>query len=351
MATLLPTRYRIGGMDCASCASKIETAVRRIDGVRDVAVSVTAGTMTVEHGGATDLGRIEKQVSDLGYAVALLPVKSVAKTETATSPHHDRDDHNGTETEGRHGHEHGPTTGPWWLSQKGLLTIASGSALIAAYIVGKLAPSVAPYAFVAAMLIGLVPIARRAIMAARAGTPFSIEMLMTIAAVGALFINASEEAAAVVFLFLIGELLEGVAAGKARASIQSLTALVPTTALLDDNGHTREVPAETLNVGAIILVRPGDRIAADGVIISGESAIDEAPVTGESTPTFKGVDANVFAGTVNSDGALRVRVTAAAADNTLPALSNWLRRPRRAKHRPNASSISSRAGIRPVLSS
>jgi Cd2+/Zn2+-exporting ATPase len=167
------------------------------------------------------------------------------------------------------------------------------------------------------MLVGLIPIARRAVMAALAGTPFSIEMLMTIAAVGAVVIHASEEAAAVVFLFLIGELLEGVAAGKARASIQSLTKLVPKTAWLEENGQTREVPAESVAVGAIILVRPGDRIPADGVIVSGESAIDEAPVTGESIRVRKGVDAKVFAGTINGDAALRVRVTAAAADNTI----------------------------------
>jgi Cd2+/Zn2+-exporting ATPase len=77
------------------------------------------------------------------------------------------------------------------------------------------------------------------------------------------------------------------------------------------------VPAESLAVGAIIMVRPGDRISADGIIVSGESAIDEAPMTGESTPVRKGVDAVVFAGTVNGDAVLRVRVTAAAADNTI----------------------------------
>ena len=90
------------------------------------------------------------------------------------------------------------------------------------------------------------------------------------------------------FLFLIGELLEGVAAGKARASIQSLTKLVPKTALVEDGVTTREVPAESLAVGAVILVRPGDRIPADGVIVAGESAIDEAPVTGESVPGAQG---------------------------------------------------------------
>jgi Cd2+/Zn2+-exporting ATPase len=216
-----------------------------------------------------------------------------------------------------HGHDHGVSDGPWWRSRKGRLTIMAGLALVLAYGIGHLFPAIQLYAFTAAMLVGLFPIARRAIMAALAGTPFSIEMLMTIAAVGALIINATEEAAAVVFLFLVGELLEGVAAGKARASIKSLSALVPKTALLEENGKTREVPAESLAVGSVILVRPGDRIPADGTVVSGESAIDEAPVTGESVPVRKSVDDAVFAGTVNGDAALRVRVTAAAQDNTI----------------------------------
>jgi Cd2+/Zn2+-exporting ATPase len=154
-------------------------------------------------------------------------------------------------------------------------------------------------------------------MAARNGTPFSIEMLMTIAAAGAVIIGVGEEAATVVLLFVIGESLEGVAAGRARASIQGLTALVPKTALLETDGGTKEIPADSVVVGAIILVRPGDRIPADGVIIAVECAIDEAPVTGESTPKRKRVDDAVFAGTINGDAALRIRVSAAAADNTI----------------------------------
>ena len=154
-------------------------------------------------------------------------------------------------------------------------------------------------------------------MATLAGIPFTIEMLMTIAAVGAVIIGAGEEAATVVFLFLVGELLEGVAAGKARSSIQALTTLVPKTAFVEENGQTREVPAESLEVGAMILVRPGDRIPADGEIIDGESAIDESPVTGESVPVRKGVGDKVFAGTINGDAVLRIKVTAAAADNTI----------------------------------
>jgi Cd2+/Zn2+-exporting ATPase len=307
------TRYRVDGMDCTGCASKIDAAVRRIPGVANVAVSVTTGTMTVQHDTSSDLGAIERKVTGLGYRVAALP--SSVPGKSAGQDAHDDDAH--AEVAGLHGHDHGPTTGHWWESSKGRLTIASGVALVAAYGIGKLIPQTGSWIFIAAMLIGLVPIARRAIMAALAGSPFTIEMLMTIAAVGAVIIGAAEEAAAVVFLFLIGELLEGVAAGKARASIQALTTLVPKTALLEEAGTTREVSAESLAVGAVILVRPGDRIPADGVIVAGDSAIDEAPVTGESTPVRKGVDAKVFAGTVNGDAALRIRVTATASDNTI----------------------------------
>lgn len=324
-------RYRVEGMDCAACATKIDTAVRRLPEVEDVSVSLTRGTMMIRHHGDASLaGSIERKVTGLGYKLArvqespTLPAKTADQDSCPCCQHDSQQDSGGSltnsaahvEIAGQH-QEHDVTSKPWWRSGKGRLTIVSGTTLVTAYAIGKLVPSVESWIFTAVMLIGLVPIARRAFMAAASGTPFSIEMLMTIAAIGAVIIGASEEAAAVVFLFLIGELLEGVAAGKARASIQSLTALVPKTALVERDGKTREVPAESLPVDAIILVRPGDRIPADGVIISGESAIDEAPVTGESTPVRKGIDTNVFAGTVNGDGALRIRVTAAAADNTI----------------------------------
>src|SRR5690606_15678154 len=104
---------------------------------------------------------------------------------------------------------------------------------------------------------------------------------------GALAINATHEAAAVIFLFLVGELLEGVAAGKARDSIKSLAGLVPKTALLEEDGIVREVQAETLTIGSVVLVRPGDRVSADGIIMSGKGFVDEAPITGESVPVWK----------------------------------------------------------------
>lgn len=288
-------RFSVEGMDCASCAAKIDTAVRRVSGVEDVSVSVTSGNMTVAHDGSSSVDDIAQRVRGLGYKVALLDGK-VQAVEGVVAP---------------------KVAKRWWQSQKTMTTALCGGALVIAYGVGQLYAPIALWAFAAAMLVGLVPIARRAFMAAINGTPFSIEMLMTIAAVGAIFIGATEEAAAVVFLFLVGELLEGVAAGKARASIQSLTALVPKTAFIERNGSTTEVQAETLVVGDIIAVRPGDRIPADGEIVSGESSVDEAPVTGESIPVRKGAGDNVFAGTINGDGLLRLRVSAAAADNTI----------------------------------
>ncbi len=142
-------------------------------------------------------------------------------------------------------------------------------------------------------------------------------MLMTIAAAGAVIIGAAEEAAAVVFLFLVGELLEGVAAARARASIRGLTDLVPRTARVERDGAITEVAVDAVAVGDIVVVRPGDRIPADGAIHEGRSSIDEAPVTGESVPKAKIQGDAVFAGTVNGDGLLRVRVSAAAADNTI----------------------------------
>ncbi|MCA1442485.1 cadmium-translocating P-type ATPase [Ensifer sp. IC4062] len=331
------SRYRVEGMDCASCAAKIDTAVRRVGGVQDVSVSVSAGTMTVRHADGHEIGpAIVRKVSGLGYRLSPLAGATAAKSSGAGDhgccDHAHGNDHHPSTGElphqrsgtvrprlsESHGHDHGSfAADPWWRTGKGRLVIACGLALAVAYGAGKLLPATEPWIFTLAMLVGLVPIARRALMAALAGTPFSIETLMTVAAVGAVFIGATEEAAMVVFLFLIGELLEGVAASKARASIQSLTALVPKSALIEIDGRTSEVLAESLPVGTTIFVRPGDRIPADGAIVSGESMVDEAPVTGESTPVRKEEGDSVFAGTVNGDGALRVRVTAASADNTI----------------------------------
>lgn len=286
-------RYKVEGMDCASCVTKIETALTRLPGVSGIRAN--AATETLSACFADDGARLkaEAQVAALGYGLRPLQAK-------------------GSSTKEQESH-----SVPWWRTRRALLTGACGVSLLAAYGIGKAIPSAEQWSYAAALGIGLVPIARRAFSAARAGSPFSIEMLMSIAAIGAVAIGAIEEAATVVFLFLVGELLEGVAAGRARASIQSLSALIPKTALRVAGDTNEEVPADTLEVGDIILVRPGDRISADGEIIAGETEVNEAPVTGESVPKRKKTGDKVFAGTVNGDAVLRVRVTAAAADNTI----------------------------------
>ncbi|WP_206692283.1 heavy metal translocating P-type ATPase [Azospirillum sp. INR13] len=318
---LRTSRYRVSGMDCGSCAAKIETALRRVPGIREVRVSVPGGTVTVSHEAALGADAVVRPLAALGYGAA--PADPVAEAAVPTcgggccGPAHSDAGH--SHAAHSHSHSHAdPAEAPWWRGRKAVLTLAAGAALAAATLLGLLVPETEPWAFPLALTVGLVPVARRALAAARAGTPFSIETLMTVAAVGALVIGAVEEAATVLVLFLVGELLEGVAAGRARAGIRGLTALVPDTALLEQDGAApRAVPAAGLAVGSVILVRPGDRVAADGIVLSGSSAVDESPVTGESMPKPKGAGDPVFAGTINADGALRVRVTAAARDNTI----------------------------------
>ena len=283
-------RYRVTGMDCGACASKIDTALRRVPGVSEVAVSFQSGVLSLAHDERVDEAAVTKTLSKLGFGATPLAADSVAERPADTA---------------------------WWKSAKARATLLCGLAVAVAYGVGQLFPPIERYAFIAALLVGLIPVARRAFAAARMGSPFSIEMLMTVAAVGAVIIGATEEAAAVVLFFLVGEMLEGLAASRARRSISDLANLVPKTALVEEAGEIRTVQAEVLQVGEIILVRPGERIAADGEIIEGAGDIDEAPVTGESVPKAKVAGDTVFAGTINTTGVLRIRVTAAAADNTI----------------------------------
>ncbi|CBS91626.1 Lead, cadmium, zinc and mercury-transporting ATPase, P-type family (plasmid) [Azospirillum lipoferum 4B] len=318
------SRYRVSGMDCGSCAAKIETALRRVPGIREVRVSVPGGTVTISHEAALGVDAVVRPLAALGYGAA--PADPAAETAAPAcgggccGPAHSDAGHSPTHADPVEAPpvEAPPVEAPWWRGRKAVLTLAAGAALGAATFLGLLVPETEGWAFPLALMVGLVPVARRALAAARAGTPFSIETLMTVAAVGALVIGAVEEAATVLVLFLVGELLEGVAAGRARAGIRGLTALVPDTALIEQHGAApRAVPAAGLAVGSVILVRPGDRVAADGIVLSGSSAVDESPVTGESMPKPKGAGDPVFAGTINADGALRVRVTAAARDNTI----------------------------------
>ncbi|MFD2263499.1 heavy metal translocating P-type ATPase [Lacibacterium aquatile] len=298
MTAASPLKLRVEGMDCGSCAVKIENAMKRLPGVTDISVSYGQESLSLMlDEDRTSRATIEDKIRALGFT-PVDPNRAAA---------HDHD----------HEHDHGPTEGAWWRSPKGRLAIGTGVLLAVAYGVSLIQASWGHWAFIAAALVGLVPISRHAFEGIRSGTPFSIETLMAVATIGAIAIGEAGEAAVVVFLFAVGELLEGVAAGRARAGIKALVDLVPRTARKVIGETVETVPVESLAVGDIVVVRPGDRIPSDGKIVEGTSEVNEAPVTGESVPVAKTVGAGVYAGSINANGELRIEISKAAADNTI----------------------------------
>ncbi len=208
---------------------------------------------------------------------------------------------------------------PWWRTGKARLVGVLAVLVGLAWALSLAFPREAYWIFLVATVVAVVPFGRRAVALARAGTPFSIETLMCVAALGAVAIGAAEEAATVVLLFALGEMLENVAAGRARAGIRALAGLIPRTARREGvGGAVEEVAADRLAVGDMVQVRPGDRVPCDGEIVEGTSAVDESPVTGESVPVARGPGETVLAGSVNADaGLLRIRTTRGASDNTV----------------------------------
>ncbi len=276
---------QVEGMDCPSCTSKIEGAVCALPGVENVSLNYTNQKLKLDIGKGGNAASVKKVIQKLGY--------KVRENAAAEAPKR------------------------WWQTGKGRLVIASGLILALATVLSFLMPDYAGYVFAAGALLALAPLARKAFASARLGQPFTIEMLVTIAVIGAIVIDEAAEASVVVFLFLIGELLEMMAAAKARSSVQALADLVPKSAYLVVGDKVSEVEASSLDVGDIIEVRPGGRVPADGMLTMGETAIDEAAVTGESMPRHKGVGDSVFAGSINTDGLIRMEVTQAAENNMI----------------------------------
>jgi Cd2+/Zn2+-exporting ATPase len=323
--------WAVSGMDCGSCVAKVKGAVERLPGASNVQVALMTEKLrlTLDES-RTPQKDVEATVRALGYGIG--PVGTARRKafvlpdalEPATGDNDVPQDPSRATPDAGHGapghvhYEPADRGKRWYETGKGRLVLLTGGLLAVAWIIEFfLSAEIGSWAFVLACLIGVAPVAKRAWAALRMGQPFTIEALMTIAAIGALAIGAAEEAALVVFLFAVGEVLEGIAAGKARDGIRALAALVPKTALLEIGGQTREVPADTLELGQVVLVRPGDRVPADGEIVEGVSGLDESPVTGESVPKSKGPGEPVFAGSINAEAALRVRVTKAASDNTI----------------------------------
>ena len=276
----------VEGMDCPSCTSKIEGAVCTLPGVANVSLNYSSQKLKFDLDPGENTADIKKVIEKLGYKVSEDTIAPAAPLQ-------------------------------WWQTGKGRLVIAAGSILALAAVLSFLLPAYAGYVFAAGALLALVPLARKAVGSALVGQPFTIEMLVTIAVIGAIVIDEAAEASVVVFLFLIGELLEMMAAAKARRSVQALADLVPKSAFLVRGNQVREVEAEILEIGDIVEIRPGGRVPADGVLTMGESAIDEASVTGESIPRHKSLGDSVFAGSINTDALIRIEVSQPASNNMI----------------------------------
>jgi Cd2+/Zn2+-exporting ATPase len=170
--------------------------------------------------------------------------------------------------------------------------------------------------YLGAYVLGGWDISRHALHALRERR-FDTDLLMVTAAVGAALIGEFFEGALLLFLFSLGHALEERALDRARAAVRSLADLTPKTALVRRNAREVEVPVQELELNDVVIVRPGVRIPVDGSVLSGASAVNQAPVTGESVPVDKTTGDKVFAGTVNGEGALEVSVTRLAKDSTL----------------------------------
>ncbi len=305
-------------------ARTLSERLRNLPGVVDGAVSIS-GLVRAEY----DLTQTsDDEILASLETIGLSPSPTPLQAEVDKTPAGDDDHSDGTHSNDD-GHDHG----------HGASRIELGAAFVslAIYLVARFAdwftdfdgPVLTMY-IVAAVLTGVF-VARDAWLSVRARV-FDIDQLMLVAAIGAAFIGHWSDSALLLVLFSLGHALEGYAMDRARNAIEALSDLAPSTARRKD-APTVEVPVEDLLIGDIILVRPSERIAADGVVVAGQSAVDQSAVTGESVPVDKspiddpsralgGLDSideahRVFAGTLNGTSAIEVMVLRVAADSTL----------------------------------
>jgi Zn2+/Cd2+-exporting ATPase len=287
--------FDVDGLDCADCALHLEEALRQTPGIAQVSVDFSLARLrVVPQDGAAIETAIDRVAREMGYSL-----RSQEREETV---------------------EGGPGWRQWlWRHRRDLTTAGSGLLIGLALLLPLFgAPEMAvAAAFVAAILVGGFYIARAGWAALHTARSLDMNALMTIAAVGAVFVGEWAEGAVAMFLFALGNTLEGYTMDRARNAIRSLMDLSPRRAVLLHGDREKEVLVEDLGVGDRILVRPGERIPMDGVILTGASAVNQAPITGESVPADKAPGDEVYAGTVNGQGALTVRVTRRAADTTI----------------------------------
>ena len=290
---------QVAGMDCASCAAAIESAVRRLDGVRDVQVDVMGGRVRVRHARERVARRdVAAAIRDAGYRV--------------------ESDDSGAAVEDRRGAGAAAAPSFWERRGRAIMTTAAGVTLAIALTASGLgAPSAVVTALLAvSTLAGGWYVVPRGLRAARR-LALDMNFLMSSAAAGAWVIGEPTEAAATLFLFAVAELLEAFSMDRARNAIKALMDLSPAEATVERDGREERLRVADLTVGDTIVVRPGEKIAVDGDVLSGASSVNQAPITGESMPVDKAPGDAVFAGSLNGQGALRVQSTKPATDTTL----------------------------------
>ena len=286
---VLSTNICIIGMDCADCAAKLEKRISKVPGVEVAKVNFGASKMAVTHRGPVEeiLSTIEK----MGYS--------------------------GKVDEGRTSRQ--APASFWKTNQYAIPSAISLLMLVIGIVTEQLGAGaiITRSIFIVGIVLGGFLPAKNGFSMLINARELDMNVLMTIAAVGAVAIGQYEEAAAVVFLFSFGNALQGYTLDKTRNSIRALMELAPNEALVRRDGTEVVLPVEKIRLGDIVLVRPGERIPMDGKVVSGFSSVNQAPITGESLPVEKQTGDEVYAGTINERGALDIEVTKLAKDNTL----------------------------------
>lgn len=272
----------VNGMDCAACARKVENAVRQVAGVEQVQVLFATEKLLVNASGNVS-AQVEAAVKNAGYAL---------RSESA------------------------PVEKTSFL-QENLALITLIVMMTLSWALEQVNHPLGNLAFIATTLVGLYPIARQALRLMRSGSWFAIETLMSVAAIGALFIGATAEAAMVLLLFLVGERLEGWAASRARKGVSALVALKPETATLVVNGERKTVAIATLRPGDVIEVAAGGRLPADGALLSADASFDESALTGESIPVARAAGEKVPAGATSVDRLVQLSVLSEPGDSAI----------------------------------
>jgi Cd2+/Zn2+-exporting ATPase len=328
----------VRGMDCSSCASGVEKAVRKLPGVREVSVNYAVERMKVQYDESlTDHLKIADTIRSLGYRMENVnhaPGNDSSRNGgPSTDSCCDPSAGNSIQTEHSHeNHDHAHSASPAARLLPArlrryadfALSIIAGLLLLTGWCGERffgLPHGAAIALYAGAYLCSGWHITRNGIASALRGY-LDIDFLMVVAAAGAAFLGDWAEGAFLLFLFSFSHALEHAAMERARDAIHALKRLAPRTAQVrrtNDRGiqTESEISVDDLRVGDIAIVRPGDRVAVEGLVLKGSSAVDESPITGESVPVEKELGDTVFAGAINGEGALEVTVQRLAHDTTL----------------------------------